>query len=162
MLRTRFLAAAVLLAAASVSPVATAADFNQDGVVDVYTALAVTETTELDFGTVSDNDGTVTLDTSDTISSDPNGIHAGGTVATGDYTITGEANQSVAVVLTGSTANGLTLGNFTTDQADLNNVSLGGGGSVVLAIGGDLTVNAASASPGTDQALNFTLGITYN
>ncbi|MEE9278860.1 MAG: DUF4402 domain-containing protein [Myxococcota bacterium] len=151
-----------LVLAMGFTPMASAIDFTHDGVVDVFAALAVAETTELDFGIVSDNDGTVTLNTSDTISSDPSGIHAGGTVATGDYTITGEASTTVAVTLTGSTAAGLTIGTFTTDQADLNNVPLGVGGSVVLAIGADLTVSAASASPGTNQTLSFTLGITYN
>ena len=144
------------------SAVAGAVDFAHDGKVDILTALAVAETTELDFGTVADNDGTVTLDTSDTISSDPSGIHAGGTVASGDYTITGEPSTTVTVVLTGSTASGLTIGNFTSNQADLNNVALGGGGSVVLTLGADLTVVAATAAPGADQALNFTIAVTYN
>ena len=139
-----------------------ATDFNHDGVIDIFTALAVAETTELDFGIAQLLDGTITLDVNNTITSDPNGISAGGTILSGGYTIDGEANQAVTVVLTGSTANGLTIGTFTTDQADLANVSLGALGTVLLKIGADLTVVAASASTGADQPLAFTLAITYN
>ena len=148
---------------AGFSPLAAAFDFNHDGVVDVFAALGVAETTEMDFGTVSNNDGTVTLGTGDSITANPQLIHVtSSTVFTGDYTISGEANATVAVALTGSATAGLTIDTFTTDQGDLNNVPLGGGGSVVLAIGADLTVDSGTASPGTDLPLNFTLGITYN
>ncbi len=142
--------------------VAGATDFLHDGRVDIVAALAVAETTELDFGSVTDNNGTVTLNTSDVISSDPSSIHVGGTVASGDYTITGEANLIVTVVLTGSAASGLTIDTFTTNQGDLTSVNLGAGGSVVVTIGADLTVASATAAPGANQALNFTIGVTYN
>ena len=161
MIRLKHLIMAVIVAVA-LSPTASAVDFNHDGVVDVKTAVTVAETTELDFGAVSDNDGTVTLGLADSITSDPNGIAAGGTVATGDYTITGESGALVTIVLTGSgPTSGLTIGNFTTDQADLNNVTITGG-SIVLAIGADLTVAEATAAAGLNYPLNFTLGITYN
>ena len=161
MIRLKHLIMAVIVAVA-LSPTASAVDFNHDGVVDVKTAVTVAETTELDFGAVSDNDGTVTLGLADSITSDPNGIAAGGTVATGDYTITGESGALVTIVLTGSgPTSGLTIGNFTTDQADLNNVTITGG-SIVLAIGDDLTVAEATAAAGLNYPLNFTLGITYN
>ena len=161
MIRLKHLTMAVIVAVA-LSPTASAVDFNHDGVVDVKTAVTVTETTELDFGAVSDNDGTVTLGLADSITLDPNGIAAGGTVATGDYTITGESDAVVTIVLTGSgPTNGLTIGNFTTDQADLNLVTISGG-AIVLAIGADLTVAEATAAPGLNYPLNFTLGITYN
>lgn len=142
--------------------VAGATDFVHDGKVDVVQALGVAETVELDFGSVTDTTGTITLSLVDTITSDPSSIHVGGTVASGDYTISGEANLTVAVVLTGSTNAGLTIDTFTTSAADLNNVALGAGGSVVLTIGADLTVAAAAASAGADQLLNFTIAVTYN
>ncbi len=139
-----------------------ATDFNHDGVIDIFTALGVAETTELDFGTAQDADGTFTLDINDAITSDPSAIHMGGTVASGGYTISGEVSQTVTVVLTGSTANGLTIGPFTTDQADLNIVPLGVGGSVLLKIGADCTVASATATTGADQLLAFTIAVTYN
>ncbi len=141
--------------------VAHAIDFAHDGKVDVIQALAVAETTELDFGTVSDNDGTITLDLVDGIT-DPSGIHAGGTVASGVYTITGQSGNVVTVVLTaGAMPAGLDMDNFTTSEADLALVTLTGG-TLALTIGADLTVTAASAAVGNDQVLAFTIGVTYN
>ena len=160
MARIRYIALAFLLALGAASS-ASAVDFNHDGVIDIFAALAVAETIELDFGTAQDLDGTITLDINDTITADPGLIHAGGTVTSGVYTISGQASQTVAVSFTGSTANGLTIGTFTTDQADLNNVSLGAG-SVAVTIGADLTVVSATATTGADQLLAFTLSITYN
>lgn len=161
MARIRYIALAFLLALGAASS-ASAVDFNHDGVIDIFAALAVAETIELDFGTAQDLDGTITLDINDAITADPGLIHAGGTVTSGVYTISGQASQTVAVSFTGSAANGLTIGTFTTDQADLNNVSLGVGGSVAVTIGADLTVVSATATTGADQLLAFTLSITYN
>ena len=112
--------------------VAHAIDFAHDGKVDVIEALAVAETTELDFGTVSDNDGTITLDLADTISVDANGISAGGTIASGVYTVSGKDGNVVTVVLTvGAMPPGLLLANFTTSEADLANVTLTGGNAAI-------------------------------
>ncbi len=133
-----------------------------NGRVDVQQALGLSETTELDFGTVADNDGTITLDLSDSISSDPGGISVGGAIASGVYTCTGSPNATVSVTLTGSTSAGLTIGNFTSSEPDLFAVSLGGSGSKDLTLGADLTVNSASAAPGLDQALSFTITVNYN
>jgi hypothetical protein len=141
---------------------AKAVDFAVNGKVDIIRSLTVTESTELDFGEVSDNDGTVTLSLADTISSDPSGIHAGGTVASGEYTITGEPKATVSVVLAGSTTNGLTIDHFATSEPDLSSVSLGPGGFVVLTIGADLTISAAVAADGSDQPLEFTISVAYN
>ncbi len=138
------------------------ADFAHDGKVDVILALSVAETTELDFGTVSDNDGTITLDLTNTIPSDTNGISAGGTIASGVYTISGQSGNIVSVVLTaGSMPAGLAMANFTTSEADLSAVTLVAG-TAAITIGADLTVTAASAATGNDQALNFTISVTYN
>ena len=144
------------------SSIALATDFAVDGKVDVVAALGVAETTELDFGKVTDNDGTITLSLVNTITSDTNGIGVGGTIVSGVYTITGGANETVAVVLTGSSASGLTIGTFTTSEGDLNTVALGAGGSNALTIGADLTVLASAAAAGADQSLSFTIGVTYN
>ncbi|MEE9278857.1 MAG: DUF4402 domain-containing protein [Myxococcota bacterium] len=161
MVRLRYFALGLLLAA-GFSPSAAAVDFAHDGHVDVYAALGTAETQDLLFGIVTDADGTVTLDTADTITADPDGIHVGGTVASGDYALSGEPNQTLSVAITGSTTNGMTIGNFTTNQADLNSVPLGAGGSAILTVGADLTVDAATASVGTFQPLNYTIAVTYN
>ena len=138
--------------------IANATDFNVDGKVDVITALSVAETAELHFGTVTDNDGTITLNLADTISSDPAGISLGGSVLSGIYTITGEAGYVVSVVLTGTAASGLTIGTFTTSETNLALVSL----PAAITIGANLTVLASAAAPGLNQSLNFTIAVTYN
>ncbi len=132
------------------------------GLVDVQQVLSLSETTELDFGAVIDEDGTITLDLADSISSDTSGISVGGTIASGVYTAGGTPNSTVSVSLTGSASAGLTIGNFTSSEPDLFMVSLGGSGSKDITLGADLTVNAASASPGLDQPLSFTITVNYN
>ena len=161
MVRLHTVAIACILAL-GLAPAARAIDFAHDGHVDVFAALGTAEAQDMLFGIVTDNDGTVTLDIADTITADPNGIQVGGTVTSGDYDISGEANQAVAVTLTGSTTNGLTIGNFTTNQADLNSVPLGAGGSIILTIGADLTVDSATAVAGIFQPLNYTIAVAYN
>ncbi len=140
----------------------TPANSNFNGRVDVYAAIGMSETTELDFGLVALANGTITLGLSDSITSDANGISYGGTIASGVYTVTGEASQTVSMSLTGSTSSGLTIGTFTSSEADLGTVSLGGGGSNAVTLGADLTVAQGPASTGNDQALNFTITVNYN
>ncbi len=111
---------------------------------------------------MTDNDGTITLDLSDSISSDPGSISLGGTIASGIYTVTGTANETVSITLMGSTSAGLTIGNFTSSEPSLSTVSLGGSGSKAITLGADLTVASATAAPGADQALSFTFTVNYN
>ncbi len=143
-----------------------ALDSPQDGVVDVFIALAVAETVEMDFGAVIDADGTITLDTTDTIAADPAGIHQGGTVASGLYTITGQPSTAVDVDITPANANGLNLSNFTTDQGGgvfpLVAVMIDGVGDLAMLLGADLEVQSGVAAPGANQPLNFTITVTYN
>lgn len=162
-LKTLFVAALVVAL-----PLGTvvALDSAQDGKVDVLVALSLAETVELDFGAVADADGTVTLDLADTIASDPAGIHQGGTVTSGVYTITGSASTLVDVDITPANANGLNLSNFTTDAGGgvfpLVGVSTDGTGDLALTIGADLQVQSGTAAPGSNQSLNFTITVTYN
>ncbi len=135
---------------------------NFNGRVDVYKVLGLSETTELDFGTVTDEDGTITLGLSNSITSDANGISIGGTIASGVYDVTGEANATVSMSIAGSSAAGLTIGSFTSSEADLSTVSLGAGGLKAVTLGADLTVASATAAPGADQALSFIVTVNYN
>ena len=142
---------------AGFSPVAGAVDFGEAGTVEIYAALAVTEDTQLDFGIVSNNDGTITLGLADLITSDPSLIHVSSSVElSGDYSITGEAAQTVAVTIAGSTSGGVTIDNFNTNLGapPLAGVVL----PAALVIGADLTLSSATVGV---KVLNFTLGITY-
>ncbi|HPF33903.1 MAG TPA: DUF4402 domain-containing protein [Candidatus Krumholzibacteria bacterium] len=155
-----------LLALTIMPMAALALDSAQDGKVDVLVALSVAETVELDFGAVADADGTVTLDLTDTIASDPGNIHQGGTVASGVYTITGSASTLVDVDIAAANANGLLLSNFTTNAGagtfPLVGVSTDGTGALALTLGADLQVQSGVAAAGSNQSLNFTLTVTYN
>ena len=165
MRKNLILTLAALLVAAPFSQVM-AIESAQTGVVDVFIALAVAETVELDFGAVIDADGTITLDTSDVIASDPANIHQGGTVASGVYTITGQPSTAVDVDITPTNANGLLLSNFTTDVGGgtfpLVGVMIDGVGDLAMTIGADLEVQSGTAAPGANQTLNFTIAVTYN
>lgn len=159
---SRRCSALALIVALALSPAAGAVELNTSGRVDVLVALTVAETTEMDFGTVVDRDGTITLGLPSTITDDASGIHVGGTTQAGVYTISGEANVVISVSFSGGTANGLTIDQFETDQADLNSLSLGPEGAVALAVGANLTVEQGSAAPGADQALSFIITVAYN
>jgi hypothetical protein len=145
---------------------ALALDDPHDAKVDVFVALTVAETVEMDFGAVIDADGTVTLDLLDTIAADPNNIHQGGTVASGVFTFTGSATQAVDIDLTAANANGLLLSNFTTDLGGgvfpLVAETFDGAGNLVMTVGGDLEVQSGVATEGENQSLNFTVTINYN
>ena len=156
---------AALLVASPLSQVM-ALDSAQDGVVDVFIALSVAETVELDFGAVIDADGTITLDVTDTIAADPAGIHQGGTVASGVYTVSGQPSTAVDVDIAAANANGLIMSNFTTDVGGgvfpLVAVMIDGVGDLAMTLGADLEVQSGLAAPGANQALNFTITVTYN
>ncbi len=145
MLRLSYIGLALSLAM-GLCRITSAVDFRHDGKVSIIAAPAITTTEGME------DEGTPHL----------SGIHGRSTVALGGYTIKGESNQTVAVVLTGSMASGLAIGSFTTNQADLNNVSLGADGSVVLTIGADLSVGSAIATTDSDRLVSFTIAITYN
>ena len=156
----------VMVMVLSFAGFAFAVDLAQDGKVDVFIPLTVVETTELDFGAVNDQDGTITLDLLDAITVDASSIHAGGTTQSGVYTFSGSANQTIDIAIAANNANGLNLTNFTTDLGagsfPLSGESLDGAGDLACTIGADLTVVAATAAEGANQSLNFTFSANYN
>lgn len=136
--------------------------------VGVWTAdgaeLAITETTELDFGAVVDRNGAVTLGLADAIISDPFGIHVGGVVTTGVYHITGDPFATFSLSVVGATVGGLSISNFNTSEGvpPLLNVALGISGSLDLRLGARATINSAQVNPGLDQPLFYTIIVNYN
>lgn len=136
--------------------------------VGVWTAdgaeLAISESTELDFGAVVDRNGAVTVGLNDDVIFDPFGIHVGGVVTTGVYRITGDPFATFSLAVIGTTANGLSVDGFNTSEGapPLLNVALGIAGSLDLRLGGRVTVNSAQAAPGLDQPLFYTITINYN
>jgi len=126
--------------------------------------LAISESTELDFGSVVDRDGSVSLGLADNIIFDPFSIHVGDPVATGEFLITGDPFATFTLSVSGSTIGGLGIGSFDTSEGPppLLNVSLNAVGQLDLRLGADLTVNSAQVLPAPDQPLLFTITIDYN
>ena len=126
--------------------------------------LNITETVELDFGAVVDGNGAVTIGLADNVIFDPAGIHVGGPVSSGLFRITGDAFAAFSLLITGSTAGGLTIDSFNTSQGvpPLLSVALPLSGAINLRVGARLTVDSAAATPGIDQPLSFTIIVDYN
>ncbi|MCB1150740.1 DUF4402 domain-containing protein [bacterium] len=126
--------------------------------------LAISETTELDFGAVVDRNGAVTIGLSDNVIFDPFGIHVGGTVSTGVYRITGDPFATFSLSVVGTSIGGLSIDSFNTSEGTppLLNVALGITGSLDLRLSGRVTVNSAQANPGLNQPLFYTISVNYN
>jgi hypothetical protein len=157
---------ALLMSALIITGNALAIDFTLTGVVDVYADIAINETAQMDFGVVLDRDGTVTLNLNDAVVDGGNDVAAGGTAQSGGYQITGESGIVVDISLESTTGgSGLALSNFTVDAGagatTFPTTATLTGGSANLVVGADLAVTAADAAPGADQALTFTIGVTY-
>ena len=156
----------IVLAVLSLATGAFAIDFPLTGVVDVFANLSVTEVTQMDFGIVLDRDGSVTLDLADNVADGGNDVYAGGTPASGDYQIAGEAGQVVNLTLESATGfTGLAMSNFTVNAgagaATFPTTGTLTGGTLDIIVGADLTVTAADATPSVDQSLSFTIGVAY-
>ena len=117
--------------------------------------LSIVETVTLDFGAVLDDDGAVVLGLADAITADPAGIHVGSAVFTGQYTISGDPFAAFSLSVAGSSASGLTIDTFVTSEGDAEQ-------GRDLQMGATLTVDSASASPGLDQTLSYTITVDYN
>jgi hypothetical protein len=126
--------------------------------------LSIVESVELDFGTVVDEDGSVTIGLTDTVTLDPFGIHVGDPVTTGHYLIGGDPFATVSLSIVGSTVAGLSVGSFETSEGTppLLNAALDITGELDLSIGATVTVNSAQAVPGDSQSLLFTITVNYN
>ncbi len=126
--------------------------------------LAITESTKIDFGSVVDRNGTVSLGLADAIVFDPFAIHVGDPVTTGEFLITGDPFATFSLSISGSTVGGLGIGTFETNEGTppLLNVSLNATGQLDLRLGANLTVDSAQVLPAPNQPLLFTITINYN
>lgn len=126
--------------------------------------LSILETVQLDFGAVIDNNGAVVLGLGDAITADPAGIHVGSISTTGQYMISGDPFAVFSLSILGSTASGLTIGDFVTSEGapPLLAVALDGSGAIDIRLGATLTVDSGTAAPGLDQPLSYVITINYN
>lgn len=155
----------LLMGAVCPVPVSNAAP-GPDWEPEVQPAAEVSITTDqqMDFGQLADKDGSVTLGLADTITSDPNIIHYGGSPYSGIYTLTGDPDTLVDISATSNASNGFSLGSFVSNEGGLPlvGVTLNGGGFLVLTVGATLTLDSGTAAVGSGQSIAFTITSTYN
>jgi hypothetical protein len=144
-------------------PIAAAAAFSisslgfADNIVDdatanvvLQTALDVVETTQLDFGTVVNTDGSCTLSQAGAL-----GGTCSGTGTAGVFTITGDNNALVGITTAFGTLEG---GNIKFTPSAPATATIGSGGNIAVNVGGDLLLDGASS--GT-KAIPYTFTANY-
>jgi len=154
---------------ASVS--AQALDLDTSAFVDIVDGITITEVSALHFGDVALNDGTISIGTSGAVS-DPDLLSFDATGSSqGVFSITAIAGASYDISLTETIpVVGLTLDNFKLSvdgAADEAGAGTFAGLTLANAItglemGADLTVDAAAASVGDNQAIGYRLQINFN
>ncbi len=136
----------------------------------IVTAITLSETATMNFGKITPgaSGGTVTLGTTDTITSYGGTTAAvlGGTVSSGQITIdTGTAGESVTIVVSGGAVN-LTSGANTMQFTPNTTHSLGspyvlGSGDDTIEVGGSLVVAAGQAEGTYTNATAYTVTVNY-
>lgn len=126
--------------------------------------VSISTDQQMDFGQLADKDGTITLGLADTITSDPNIIHYGGSPYSGIYTLTGDPDTLVDISVNTSANNGFSLSDFVSSEGNLPLIgaTLNAGGFLVLTLGASLTLDATTAVVGSGQSIAFTITSTYN
>ena len=148
-----------------------AVDLDSFAMVDIVEGITITEITALNFGDVALNDGTITITTAGTVS-DPEYLSFDATNASqGVFTLSVIAGAAYDISFVENLpVVGLTLDNF--------QINIDGGANVVGAnsflgvtlpaqlstmnLGADLTVNAATASLGDNQAIGYRVTVNFN
>ncbi len=137
---------------------------DQEPEIQPAAAVSISTDQQMDFGQLADKDGSVTLGLADTITSDPNIIHFGGSPYSGIYTLTGDPNTLVDISVSTNSSNGFSLASFVSSEGNLPlvGVTLNGGGFLVLTVGATLTLDSTTAIIGNGQSIAFTITSTYN
>ena len=125
--------------------------------------LGMTVNTSLDFGSLADNDGWVEISAFNGVLGDPYHLQIDATIYSGIVDITGDPNAAVSISISGGSASGLSLSNFHTDLGDppLAGVTLDASGDLRLRIGARITIDSATASPGTGYTVPYTISVAY-
>jgi len=147
-----------------------AVDLGSTAVVDIVEGIVLAETQQMDFGSLSKNDGTVVV-AADGSYTDANSLmFDDSSVAAGEFTITSVAGAAVTLTVTaGAMPAGLDLNTFTADIAAGTTTGAVGAGLAhtmaadtdVLALGASIDVTGATATVGDDTALPYTVGVVF-
>ena len=147
--------------------VTNAAQTNETGHIaaNVVTPITVTETQGLNFGTMTDESGEVTIHSDGTRTSESDNLIADDNIPTvGEFAILGPASQRITIsVPTNATITSTNSANIivdlTPDFHDNDNTStIGPSGSLVIKVGGSLNPDGASRSNYTGT---YTITINY-
>jgi hypothetical protein len=125
--------------------------------------LAVYQTFAMAFGTLVDNDGYVVLNTSDSITQDPDHLVYGGVPQSAEIRFSGDPFVAVAVDITAGYTPGFLLSQFQTDYGapPLSGLTLDSAGVLVLHLGARLELYASGVSAGTGQQIAYTISAVY-
>ncbi len=158
-----------IIALAAIS--AQAVDLDTSAYVDMVEGITINETSALHFGDVALNDGTISIDTGGLIS-DPDLISFDGSSASqGIFSIIAIAGAAYDISLVETIpVIGLVMDNFqiridgAADEIGANTflgLTLSNAVSA-LEVGADLTVDAAAASVGDNQAIGYRIQVNFN
>lgn len=145
------LLASVSVASLAFSGAAFAADQAGNANVEIVSAIAISEDTQIDFGQIINNDGTCTMTTGGALSGTA-GMGCTGTETPASFTVSGTSGAVVDISLTaGASVDGVTY-NPVLDGVATRTLS---GGSATVAVIGNIVL--ASATDGVkDIAYTFT------
>ncbi|WP_145999246.1 hypothetical protein [Oceanicoccus sp. KOV_DT_Chl] len=138
----------------SLSTVATAADFSANANVEIVTAVSISEDTQIDFGILTNEDGTCTMASGGALTGS-NGQSCTGTETPAAFTVDGTDGKVVDLSVTaGSAVDGVTY----TPVIDGASTATLTGGSATVAVIGNLVL--ASATDG-DKDIAYTFTANY-
>ena len=138
-----------------------------DGVVPPSLArrveLSLSVNTPLDFGSLADNDGWVEISAFNGVLGDPQHLQIDATIFSGIIDIAGDPDAAITISISGGSAGGLSLSNFHTHLGDppLSSVTLDETGDLRLRVGARITIDSATATPGADLTVPYTVTVAY-
>lgn len=144
----------ISLAAVMTSSAALAADLTGTANVNLLAPLNLAETTQVDFGTIGNEDGTCTMATGGALTGSA-GQTCSGSQTPGVFTVTGTAGQVIDVSATaGAAVDGVTFNPVIDGAATATLV----GGTATVTMIGNLVLS--SATPGA-KAISYTFTANY-
>ena len=127
----------------------------------IVTALGVTETAEIDFGTITNEDGVCTMSSAGVVTNDGNQACSSSGNTIGSFDVTGTDDASVAITLTKSAAVGgvdyaplLSSNDLTTGTITLSNT-----GTATVTVIGSITMTSATDG---QRNIPYTFTANYN
>jgi hypothetical protein len=125
--------------------------------------LSVHQVWAMHFGSLCDNDGSVTLGVADAIIDDPDNLVYGGTPQSGVILFTGDAFAALTVDISGSAGDGFVLSDFATNQGapPLAGLTLDDTGQLTLVVGARLQLDSSQIGSGSGQSVGWTISAVY-